>query len=198
MGYTTDFSGEFTIDKPVDKETYDILVGLERTRRMKRDPKKLAKRLKMTVEDVKKKYGEECEFFFDEKDMGQNHTDDIIDFNSPPSCQPGLWCKWELYKDGQTIYWSGAEKFYDYVEWIEYIVNKILKPRGYVLEGDVTWQGEDSEDQGMICIENNVVTTKLALTYYLSDEDRIRVDKLIQGYLDNPLKEVLDDVIDRE
>ncbi len=36
MGYTTDFTGAFKLNKPLDDETYNLLVGLATTRRIKR------------------------------------------------------------------------------------------------------------------------------------------------------------------
>jgi len=72
MGYTTEFQGEFKIDKPVDEDTYKLLVGLNTTRRMKRDPKKLAKRLGKTTEEVIELYGKECDLWVgDTDDFGQ-------------------------------------------------------------------------------------------------------------------------------
>ena len=56
-----------------------------------------------------------------------------------------------------TIKWTGQEKFYNYVEWIVYLVNSILKPKGYVLNGTVKWQGEDRHDHGTITMDNNTL-----------------------------------------
>lgn len=55
-------------------------------------------------------------------------------------------------------YINTVEKFYSYVEWLVYIVNKVLKPAGYKLTGTVDWQGEDNDDIGIITVteEGNV------------------------------------------
>ncbi|KKL86082.1 hypothetical protein LCGC14_1948340, partial [marine sediment metagenome] len=65
--------------------------------------------------------------------------------------------QWILTGDRQHIEWDGGEKFYGYVEWIEYIIEKILKPRSYVLNGKVEWSGEDEDDFGTILVINNKV-----------------------------------------
>jgi hypothetical protein len=153
MGYSTDFEGKFTIDKPVDDETYKLLRGLATTRRMKRR--------------VDSKYGVDGEFYVEDlEDFGQKHTPDIIDYNTPPSTQPGLWCQWLIQKDKQTIEWDGGEKFYNYVEWIKYIINRILKPRGYIVNGRVEWYGEDRNDGGVIVVNNNAVSVRQAVVVY--------------------------------
>lgn len=148
MGYTTDFRGEFKVDRPLDDETFNLINGIASTRRMKR-------------QGLDKKYGIDGEFYFnpDSKDFGQEQEDSIVDYNTPPSTQPGLWCQWIVLDDKQTIEWDGGEKFYNYIEWIKYIIDKILIPRGYVLNGSVDWQGEEFYDRGRIVVRENVVTT---------------------------------------
>ncbi len=140
MGYNTDFSGRFDLDKPLLEEDRKFLENLAATRRMKRD--------------LSEEFGVEGEFYFGDDDSG------VIDYNRPPSSQPGLWCMWVPTEDGKGIEWDGGEKFYDYVEWIEYIIEKILKPRGYLLNGKVRWFGEDRGDNGAIIVNDNLVTRK--------------------------------------
>ena len=119
MGYSTYFDGQFDLDKPLDDETYELLRKLNYTRRMARN-----------IEG----YGVEGEFFVDGEDEdedtpfsghGQKETEDIIDYNRPPSTQPGLWCQWVPTEDKLHIEWDGGEKFYEYIGWIEYIIEKI-------------------------------------------------------------------------
>jgi hypothetical protein len=143
MGYTTDFTGTFKLNKNLDAETHDLLKGLATTRRMARNIQG---------------YGVEGEFYtLDREDFGQNRTPDVIDGNRPPRTQPGLWCQWTPTDDGLEIEWDGGEKFYCYVEWITYLVDRVLAPRGYKLNGTVAWSGEESGDLGAIQIVNNVV-----------------------------------------
>lgn len=141
MGYTTEFRGIFLINRKVDDETRRILDGLVSTRRVKRN-----------VDQAK--YGVEGEFYFEDDENG------IIDYNEPPRTQPGLWCQWELIGDDDYdgISWDGGEKFYNYIEWITYIIESVIRPRCYSLNGKVEWRGEDWEDTGTILIENNNIT----------------------------------------
>ena len=154
MGYTTDFSGKFKINKKVDDATYTLLVGLSTTRRMKRSGLD------------EKVYGIDGEFYCeDTEDLGQQHEPSkgkIVDYNTPSRTQPSLWCHWAIQEDRQTIVWDGGEKFYEYRKWIVYLINKVLRPRKYVVNGKVEWIGEDSfNDQGVITVKNNIVTIKI-------------------------------------
>ena len=148
MGYSTDFDGEWKLNKPLDGETKTFLTKLANTRRMKRS-------------GLDEKYGIEGEFF-----VGQDSDDSVVDYNRPPCTQPSLWCQWIPNDEGTAIEWDGGEKFYDYIPWIEYLIENILAPRGYVLNGDVSWNGEESSDFGIIRIENNVVKCAKASIEY--------------------------------
>lgn len=154
MGYSTDFYGQFKVDRKVDDETLAILLGLANTRRVKRK--------------VDAKYGVEGEFYFKgDGFLGQDRDSTVVDYNSPPRTQPSLWCQWAIDEsDRQTIQWDGGEKFYCYVEWIEYILNKVLLPRGYKLTGQVSWQGEDSSDRGQIIADGDSIRTGLGRIVY--------------------------------
>jgi hypothetical protein len=82
----------------------------------------------------------------------------VIEYNAPVANQPGLWCQWNPSEDGTEIVWDGSEKFYNYVEWIEYLIDTFLEPWGYKVNGSVVWQGEDTGDVGVIEVKDNVVT----------------------------------------
>lgn len=74
---------------------------------------------------------------------------------------PGFWCDWVPSEDKKYIKWNRSEKFYGYVEWLVYLIENFLKPKGYVLNGEVDWRGEDFYDTGTICVNNNVVSTRI-------------------------------------
>jgi len=144
MGYTTEFTGQFDFDKRLDSKTHEFLIKFSDTRRMKRD--------------VGPEYGVDGEFYVDGTGWkGQDKDSTIIGYNTPPSTQPSLWCDWAPTKDGLHIEWNGMEKFYDYVAWLEYIIKNFFQPKGYVLNGDVRWQGEEPGDQGHIVVVDNCV-----------------------------------------
>jgi hypothetical protein len=50
------------------------------------------------------------------------------------------------------------EKFYYYTEWLQYLCDHFLAPWGYVLNGEVTWEGEDHSDVGLLKVVDNKVT----------------------------------------
>ncbi|GIV43869.1 MAG: hypothetical protein KatS3mg035_0992 [Bacteroidia bacterium] len=149
MGYTTDFLGSFKLNKPLSPKMKEFLTKFAETRRMARKQPEM--------------YGVEGEFYVDshsDGQMGQSRTSDIIDYNNPPITQPGLWCQWVPNENGTAIEWDCGEKFYYYTEWLMYLIHKILAPNGYVLNGQVTWQGEETGDVGEIYVENNKVFTE--------------------------------------
>ena len=62
--------------------------------------------------------------------------------------------------DGKAIEWDYGEKFYDYIEWLGWIIEKLLKPADLILNGEVEWNGEEPSDVGKIIVKDNVVTVK--------------------------------------
>tara|TARA_R110000796_G_scaffold1673_4_gene6977 strand:+ start:1092 stop:1817 length:726 start_codon:yes stop_codon:yes gene_type:complete len=136
MGYTTDFRGAFKLDKPLTPELQEFLTAFADTRRMKRKESGL---------------GVENEFQVDDNQAG------VLDGNFQPSTQPGLWCQWVPNEDGTEIEWDGVEKFYMYTEWIVYLIEKILKPNGYTVNGEVKYRGEEWDDNGVIQVRDNYV-----------------------------------------
>lgn len=72
----------------------------------------------------------------------------------------GYYCQWLPTDDGEYLEWDGSEKFYSYVEWLKYLVKEFFKPKGYKLNGEITWEGEEQGDVGKIIVEDNKVSTK--------------------------------------
>ena len=159
MGYTTNFDGEFTVTPTLKPEHKAYLEAFNRSRRMIRDaakaealpdPVRLAAGLPI---------GDTGAYYVGshEEDFGQTRDASIIDDNKPPNGQPSLWCQWVPSEDGSVIVWDDGEKFYEYVAWIEYLIEHFLAPWGYALNGKILWQGEDNDDRGYIHVKDNRV-----------------------------------------
>lgn len=131
MGYTTDFEGSFKITPTLKEDHKLYLSTFSETRRMQRDsaicetfqdPIRLAVALPIGVEGEFTVFG--GGFY------GQDEDDSILNYNKSPETQPGLWCKWVPNEDGTHLEWNGAEKFYAYIEWLNYLHSNFLEPWG--------------------------------------------------------------------
>jgi uncharacterized protein (TIGR02996 family) len=139
------------------------LTAFNETRRMKRDPAKAALLPDPVRLAVGLSVGEDGAYIVGGSGFhGQDDDGSVLDHNSPPNGQPGLWCQWRPSEDGTAIIWDGGEKFYDYVEWLEYLILHFFNPWAYILNGKVRWQGEVSEDRGIITLINNRVLAELS------------------------------------
>lgn len=90
-------------------------------------------------------------------------------------CQPGLWLRWEVVNDEEDenkmyLQWDGGEKFYSYIEWLKYLINKFFQPWGIMLNGEIEWFGEENTDMGKIIVKDNVVKVRVAKIEF-EDED---------------------------
>lgn len=135
-----------------------------------------------TAEEI---YGNDGEFFvMDDGNCGQTKDASVIDYNTPPGqltweqksggkfldhyqeerkrissgeCQSGLWCQWIIGENNDTIEHDGGEKFYNYVEWLIYLIENFFKPWGITVNGEVEWSGEERSDIGKIVVTDNKV-----------------------------------------
>ena len=139
-------------------------------------------------------YGNEGEFFVGGTGhAGQDSDESILDYNEAPGaptcgrledfnkywnnlqktikegkCQPGLWCQWNIEKsdDSMVLIWDGTEKFYNYVEWLQYYITNFFSKWGVMLNGTIEWTGEDSSDIGRIIVKDNKITIKKGKVVY--------------------------------
>lgn len=99
------------------------------------------------------------------------------------------WCQWVPAADRVTIEWDGNDGFADYTTWLEYLVQNILAPRGYVVNGEVYWDGEGPEDVGLLKVVNNKVAYVPGTVTYEETPRAIRDHRtlrLLQAILSAP------------
>lgn len=119
MGYTTEFTGKFTLDKPLVSAHRHFLGALAATRRMRRDPAKAAQLPDPIREAAGLEVGVDGQHYVggayvsasgavEAPDFGQAEDDSVVERNRPPSGQPGLWCQWTPNADGTVIAWDGG------------------------------------------------------------------------------------------
>lgn len=184
MGYTTDFSGSLKMSRPVSVEEKEYINLFTSSRRMKRDVNRLMELYQgkngypfaseFSAEAI---YGNDGEYFaIDDGDCGQSRDNSILDYNTPPGqfdffdfsendrrikegiCQPSLWCQWCI-NDENELEWDGGEKFYNYIEWLNYLIKHFFERWDIKLNGEIDWSGEDPSDTGKITvIDNNIIT----------------------------------------
>jgi hypothetical protein len=84
-----------------------------------------------------------------------------------------LWCQWEVSNKAsnkqQVLAWDGGEKFYNYTEWLKYLINHFFSKWGVMLNGSIEWEGEESSDKGIIVVEDNQVKIGTAKITYEFD-----------------------------
>jgi len=149
MGYTTEFEGKIEITPALSQDLIEYINNFGDTRRIKRNSKVL-KNMHNGEFSFNGDYGVEGEYFIGDDNCG------IIDYNDPPKTQPGLWCDWEITEDGKYIQWNEVEKFYDAEIWMQYIIDNFIG-NDYSCNGTINAQGEESNDQWDLIVENNKV-----------------------------------------
>ncbi len=160
MGYTTDFLGYFHLSRALTEQEHAFLTAFSASRRMRLDVEALHREFggqygRPDVESSETVYGPDGAFFVREL---PSHHSAILDSNTPPHGQPSLWCHWAPAPNTRSaIQWNGVEKFYNYVEWLQYLIDAFLDPWGIKVWGAVQWTGEDPTDCGVISVRASCV-----------------------------------------
>lgn len=63
----------------------------------------------------------------------------------------------EISEDREFLVPEEDESRHGFRLWLKLVIEHYLAPRGYVLEGEVTWEGEDRDDFGTIFVKDNQV-----------------------------------------
>lgn len=177
MGYQTDFDGGVVIRPQMKPEHMAYINAFAGTRRSARNPALTARREDPVRIAAGLPIGEEGGYFVGENGfMGQGNDGDLLPgIERPPIGQPGHWCQWvvrpaepdENAPTASTILeWDGGEKFYEYVEWMEYLIEHFFSRWGYTLNGEISWQGEEPGDIGLIIVDDSKVTQKMGRIVY--------------------------------
>lgn len=183
------YTGIFLIDKILDEQTADLINGLHNTYRQTRDINLLSNLLDICDEDTIKLYGENGEFYCDKKEIyinktsftyyHTNHDDYSIISDDPPGMQPSSRLLWSYNKEQNGIEcnhtfsnWSSNNCE---TEWIQYIIDTILTPRSYILNGsvDCEYHCQYANKFKYIIISNNNVNE---IIDYVYKGDYIKID----------------------
>jgi hypothetical protein len=154
MGYSTDFYGFWTLTPALSLAQTDYLQKFSRTRRVKRDPDAIETDRRLAA--IGLNLGVDAEYFVDTEDEDKS----IVDLNLPPGSQPSLWCKWRVNDRGDRLEHNGGEKFDEYVEWLDYLVEHFFSPWGVRIDGSVKYEGDVPVDSGTIEIIDNRIEVR--------------------------------------
>ena len=167
MGYTTEFKGiGFWTEPPLRPEHRDFINAFAERRHMMLDASEIEAGPTRRAVGLDAGVGGtnvlEDDTFRGKPVHGEDgwskRSSYVLDNNKPPPGVPGLWCQWVVDDNGH-INWDGNEKFYNYLEWLSFLMERYLKPWGYTVEGTLDWQGEDDDDFGRIIVTKNEITS---------------------------------------
>lgn len=173
MDNSTVYAGHIDIQGEMSVAVADYINCFSAVRHMKRDNKKLKELHPDWVAHVwDYRLGTQGEFYvpIDNPDEMETdyHDESIIDINMPPDTQPSLWCQWVIEGDrtftgieNAKIVWDQGEKFYFGPEWMRYLINKFLNPKGYICNGMISGIDESDSGEYILVIQNQVYSFNL-------------------------------------
>ena len=140
MGYTTEFMGKLTFNKPLTSEQIELINEFSKQRHDRDDAS------------------------FEVSILQRKNNPNETWYHSP------IWCQWVITDDGKHLKWDGWEKFYDYEYWLQYLINKYFVSWGRKLNGILTYVGECKTQMGLIEVDDNHITLKQAEVTFLKDK----------------------------
>lgn len=85
----------------------------------------------------------------------------LLEFNEDPDLiegsHPDSYMQWVPTESLDGIVWDGNEKFYNYTEWMQWLL-LWLGDRGVTASGELLWSGEEVGDVGVLSVLNGVAT----------------------------------------
>lgn len=89
----------------------------------------------------------------------------LLEFNEDPdkvpAPHPNSYMQWVPGSTLDCIGWDGGEKFYEYAEWLQWIV-LWLAARGISSSGILSWSGEQAGDTGTLTVIDGRVESRPA------------------------------------
>lgn len=171
MSYRTEFHGAFAITPVLKPVHAEYLRKFAEIRHMQWDTAAIQE----APDPVRKaagirSVGNQGAFFvgFDSDLDALSRLAGVADINAPAKGVPGLKCMWCPSFDGTALVWDGNDNFYDYVEWLDYLIETFFDAWGYKLNGQVFWDGQDTMDLGRLVVTNNSIDVQHGVVTYES------------------------------
>jgi len=70
---------------------------------------------------------------------------------------PDSYLQWVPSEDLQALVYDDNEKFYEYKDWLKWVLSHWIGRWGIVANGEILWSGEETDDNGILKVENNIL-----------------------------------------
>lgn len=178
MGYSTIQISKFQINGEVTPELVAYINNFSETRRIKRSNEEI-KKLYPNWKDycLNNELGTDGEYFACPKEI---HNDaSILDYNTPPTTQPSLWCDWKIVEEDGSYYikWNRNEGFFYPAPWLKYMIDNFIVPNNLSVsgigvsiggQGDAFYMVVDNNDL-LFCTLNEDDTTETVVSLIKSN-----------------------------
>lgn len=159
MGYTTEFYGAIDIEPKVTDEFRDRFNSFTNDRHMTLSYSTIEKYDENPDSHTVDGKPVACScwnwYFVPTDDCKEINYHDAVDYDCPQDL-PDVYCDWTITDDSELV-WNGNEKSYYMYAWLDILIDRVFKPKGYTLNGEVEFQGEEPDDEGTFYVNDNVV-----------------------------------------
>lgn len=158
MSNSTIQISKFQINGEVTPELVSYINNFSESRRMKRSNEKI-KELYPNWKDycLHGELGTDGEYFACPEER-ENDTS-ILDYNTPPTTQPSLWCDWKIVEEDGRYYikWNGNEGFFYPAPWLKYMIDNFIIPNNLSVSGVGVSIGGQGDAFYMVVDDNDLL-----------------------------------------
>lgn len=158
MGYYSIGIGKLYVNQKLDEQTKQKFQRLLESSFCQRDIQKIAEKENISEEQAVELFGQEGELYPRHRDP---EKETLIQPIKPVSFFPeGTCCLWN-YEDNYGYFYLPQEhcRLYNYISMLNYIIQHILSPNNYTLNGKIFVLGQENEVE-LIDIQNNNIIRK--------------------------------------
>jgi hypothetical protein len=157
MSYNIKLLGRFGFSRQLTEAEYEYLNAFARSARVARDESRASALPDPLRFAVGLPIGPQGGHYVGGASI-ENWTSDgsVVNANAPPRDQPNLRCQWIPTQDRNGIEWDRGPAFYEWVEWLEYLVAHFFVPWGIKVNGTVKMVGENEEEGNLYVVDNKV------------------------------------------
>ena len=154
IGYTTDFTGQFRLDRRLAPEHAAYLRAFNEARHMRLNAKRaetVADHWRVAAGLPVGREGMYCTFMTAGASAARGL---VLEDASPLGPNTSRYCGWVPTDDDRGIAWDGAASG-GFAAWLAFVVEHFLDRWGYAVRGAVAWEGETAGDTGVLVVLNN-------------------------------------------
>lgn len=97
-----------------------------------------------------------------------------------------VWSPWSINKEGTELYIECSGSAYYWEEVLQLMVDQFFTPKGIILNGEMTWDGEEGGDLGRLIVKDSIIRTVSLSDITGMKNELIRLGARLARFINEP------------